>query len=119
MKKLLISVTVLLSFSAQADFLHPLQFDGSEMHQNRVVTYIQERVRKDYCDTIDLCQEVMLRMMEQENLGAFKRLTNATHTDILDRAIADYCGAIDMCTYQMIEIMYNENVSASQQQLTW
>ncbi|EEX92130.1 hypothetical protein VIA_002774 [Vibrio orientalis CIP 102891 = ATCC 33934] len=57
--------------------------------------------------------------MENENLDAFKRLTQAKSRDILDRAIHDYCGTVDMCTYQMIEMMYKENVKASQQQLSW
>jgi hypothetical protein len=108
-----------MSFGAQAGFIHPLEFNGSEAQKNEVITYIQNRVKKDYCQTIDMCQEIMLRMMEQENLEAFKRLTQVQDRSILDRAIHDYCSTVDMCTYQMVEMMYNENLKASQQQLSW
>ncbi|EGU46997.1 hypothetical Protein VIOR3934_13737 [Vibrio orientalis CIP 102891 = ATCC 33934] len=120
MKKLLVMVSMsFLSFGATAAFIHPLDFDGSDVQKNEVIAYIQSRVKKDYCQTIDMCQESMLRIMENENLDAFKRLTQAKSRDILDRAIHDYCGTVDMCTYQMIEMMYKENVKASQQQLSW
>ncbi|OOE86662.1 hypothetical protein BZG79_12615 [Salinivibrio sp. MA427] len=112
-------LAAIASFSVNAEFIHPLQFDGSKAQQNEVISYIQNRVKKDYCDTVDMCQETMLRMMEKENLDAFKRLTNAKNPDILDRTIQDYCGTIDMCTYQMIEMMYNENLNASKQELSW
>ncbi|PMH29855.1 hypothetical protein BCU71_16140 [Vibrio lentus] len=119
MKKLLTISILSVSFSAQAGFIHPLDFSGSEAQKNEVITHIQNRVKKDYCQTVDMCQESLLRMMEQENLEAFKRLTQAKNRSVLDRAIHDYCGTVDMCTYQMVEMMYNENLKASQTQLSW
>jgi hypothetical protein len=61
----------------------------------------------------------MLRMMESENLDAFKRLASAQNDRILGRAIHDYCNTVDMCSYQMIEMMYNENTKAELQELKW
>ena len=121
MKKLLTIFLVLFSIAlqAQAKFINPLDFDGSDVQKNEVITYIQDRVKKDYCKSVDMCQETMLRMMETENLEAFKRLTKATNRKILDRAIHDYCGSVDMCTYQMIEMMYNENLKKSTEKLAW
>ena len=100
-------------------FIHPLDFDGSDAQKNEVISYIQERVKADYCKTIDMCQETTLRMMENKNLEAFKSLTQATDRKILDRAIHDYCDTIDMCSYQMVEMMYNQNLKKSKEKLTW
>ncbi|MCD9481574.1 hypothetical protein GLP37_21925 [Photobacterium phosphoreum] len=119
MKKMVLIFLCLLASSAQAKFIHPLDFDGSQAQKDEVISYIQARVKKDYCGTINMCQEVMLRMMEKENLEAFKRLTKAADRSVLDRSIHDYCGTIDMCTYQMVEMMYNQNLKASKQQLSW
>ena len=119
MRKIFASLLMLCSFAASAEFIHPKEFDGSEKHKEKVIAYINERVKKDYCHTVDMCQEVMLRMMESENLDAFKRLTKAHNDKVLNRAIHDYCNTVDMCTYQMIEMMYNENVSAENQELSW
>jgi len=107
------------SHTSEAKFIHPLDFDGSDIQKKEVIAYIQNRAKKDYCKTLDMCQETILRMMEKENLEAFKRLTRATDRKILDRAVHDYCGAIDMCTYQMVEMMYNENLKKSTEELSW
>lgn len=100
-------------------FIHPLDFNGSDIQKNQVISYIQDKVKEDYCKKIDMCQETMLRMMEKENLEAFKSLTQATDRKILDRAIHDYCGTLNMCSYKMIEIMYNENLKKSKEKLSW
>lgn len=96
-----------------------MDFKGEELQKKIVIEYIKARVKHDYCGTIDMCQAVMLRIMEEENLDAFKRLTVAKERDILDRVIKDYCGIVDMCTYSMLEIMYNENLEASKKSLEW
>ena len=115
---MLITILLFSSF-ANAGFIHPLKFDGSKAQKQEVIEYITSRVKHDYCGTVDMCQEIMLRMMEKENLDAFKRLTKATNKPILDRAIHDYCGTVNMCTYQMIEMMYNQNLEAAQEKLDW
>jgi molecular chaperone GrpE (heat shock protein) len=120
MKNHYILVSLLLCSSlVHADFIHPLEFDGSDEQKEQVIEYIKQRVKNDYCEKVDMCQDVMLRMMEKENLEAFKRLTQATEREILDRAIKDYCGTVDMCSYQMIDMMYKENLKASKKELTW
>ncbi len=119
MKKIFTLFIVLCSFSVSAKFIHPIDFTGSEEQKNEVISYIKARVNKDYCRTVDMCQEMMLRMMETENLEAFKRLTQAQDRKILDGVIQDYCKTVDMCTYQMLDMMYNENVKAKSQELKW
>jgi hypothetical protein len=119
MKFILLVIAILFSSLASAQFIHPLKFDGSEAQKQKVISYITNRVKHDYCGAVDMCQPVILRMMEKQNLDAFKKLTKANNPEILDRAIHDYCGAIDMCNYQIIEMMYNQNVKAAGKKLDW
>ena len=98
-----------------------MEFDGSEQQRNEVVAYIKRRVRHDYCDSgLDMCQNVILRMMEKKNLEAFKQASTATNRSVMDRVIKDYCaGGVDMCNYTTILMMYKKNVEAGRKSLTW
>jgi hypothetical protein len=59
-----------------ADFIHPMDFDGSETQQNKVIVIIKQRVKNDYCEgTIDICQATILRMIEQSMTTATVVLT--------------------------------------------
>ncbi|KQN58011.1 hypothetical protein [Erwinia sp. Leaf53] len=121
MKSLLAIAILLTPLAASADFVHPLDFDGSEAQKQEVLGYIEDRVKADYCDgQLDMCQPSNLRMMEKQNLRAFKMLTQAKDRAILDKVIEDYCeGGLDMCTYDTINMMYNQNVKANQEKLAW
>ncbi len=121
MKKIIGLAFLLTSTSVLADFVHPLDFDGSEAQKQEVISYIKDRVKADYCDgKLDMCQPTILRMMENENLEAFKKLTKASDRKILDRVIKDYCKrGLDMCTYSVISMMYEENAKANKQELSW
>lgn len=119
MKKTLLLLIVLFPLHALADFIHPMDFDGSKAQKSRVIQIIKAKVKKDYCDTLDMCQPSTLRMMEQENLNAFKEATQATNRKIMDRVIKDYCYTIGMCDYSTILMMYKENLKASKKELEW
>ncbi len=120
-------ITCLLSafgfFSANvfAGFVHPMDFKGSDGEKNEVLNYIKERVKHDYCDSgLDMCQEATLRMMEQQNLNAFKKASKATDRKIMDKVIVDYCqSGLDMCSYHTISMMYDQNYNASKQETKW
>ena len=67
-----------------------------------------------------MCQPTTLRMMEKQNLTAFKKLTKVSDRTVLDRVIKDYCqGTLDMCTYTTLEMMYKQNAKATRQELSW
>ena len=67
-----------------------------------------------------MCNNTTLRMMEKENLRAFKELTQAQDRSILNRVINDYCNSgVDMCNYTTLNMMYKENLKASQENLSW
>lgn len=121
MKLLLGAVFLVSSFAANAGFVHPLDFDGSEAQKQEVINYIQAKVKDDYCDgQLDMCQPTTLRMMEQQNLKAFKKLTQAKDRKVMDRVIQDYCeDSDDMCTYTTIDMMYQQNLKDNNQKLTW
>lgn len=121
MKKYLCLAFFLASGSSYAGFVHPLDFDGSETKKQEVIKYIKDRVKADYCDgQLDMCQPTTLRMMENENLNAFKKLTEAKDRTVLDGVIKDYCkSGLDMCNYSNLEMMYQENVKANGEELTW
>jgi hypothetical protein len=119
--KILFIILAFFPLHVFADFIHPMDFDGSEKQKKRVVEIIKDRVKKDYCEgVIDMCQATTLRMMEKQNLAAFKQASKAKNRNIMDRVIKDYClGAIDMCNYTTIMMMYKQNLQASQKELNW
>ncbi|QHM72495.1 hypothetical protein [Mixta intestinalis] len=121
MKKILGLATLMFSFASHAAFVHPLDFDGSEAQKAEVIDYIKNRVHQDYCDSaLDMCQPTTLRMMEKQNLAAFKSLTSAKNRAVLDNVIDTYCdSSLDMCTYANLDMMYKQNLKASNESLSW
>jgi hypothetical protein len=121
MKSLLLLASLSFSVNSFADFIHPMDFNGSEAQKNRVIEIIKNRVRKDYCDSgLDMCQSTTLRMMETEYLKSFKGASQAKDRKIMDRVIKDYChSSLDMCNYSNIFMMYKENLKASKGSLNW
>lgn len=121
MQKTIATSLFFMVFSVNAKFIHPMDFDGSEDQKKEVIEHIRSTVKNDYCNgDLDMCQDVMLRMMEDENLNAFKLATKATNRKIMNRVIKDYCNSgLDMCNYVMINMMYEENVNASKKTLEW
>ena len=119
--KSLLFVSALFPVCAVAGFIHPMDFDGSAAQKKEVVEFIKAQVKHDYCEgNLDLCQNTTLRMMEQENLNAFKKASKATDRAVMDQVIRDYCGGgLDLCNYSTIYMMYQENVKAGNQELTW
>ncbi len=98
-------------------FVHPLDFTGSDKDKQAVITYIKKNVKDTYT-AIGMGDPATLRMMENEELNAFKQLTKATNRTLLDEVIQTYCN-IGMCSYTTILMMYDEQLKASQQQLSW
>jgi hypothetical protein len=120
MKKWLFTLMLFNSMvCSAATILNPMDFDGSEAQKKQVIDFITATVKKDYCEKIDMCQESTLRMMEKQNLDAFKEATKATDRKIMDSVIRDYCDKIDMCNYGTIWMMYKQNLKASTKTLSW
>ena len=119
MKKTILLLGILLFTSnlfAQS-FITPIGFIPNEVNKQRVISYIKKQVKDDY-SAIGMDDPSTLRMMEQENLKAFKELTKASNTSLLKNVIKTYCN-IGMCNYSTILMMYNEQNKASKKTLKW
>jgi len=119
MKKLLLAFGIIFFTSnlfAQS-FVSPIGFIQNETNKERVIAFIKKQVKDDY-SAIGMGDPYTLRMMEKENLNAFKELTKVTNTSLLKNAIKTYC-EIGMCNYSTILMMYNEQTKASNKTLEW
>jgi len=121
MRKLILISICLVPTLSFAKFINPLEFDGSDAQKQEVIQYIKDRVKAVYCDgQLNMCQETTLRMMEQENLKAFKEASQAKDKKIMESVINTYCnGSLNMCDYTTINMMYNQNHKASKEELQW
>ena len=104
---------------------HPKDFKGSEQEKKNIISFIEKNVNKIYCENEllkSMCTNSLLRMMEDEELTSFKKLTKAKEEVILNNVIQTYCMNSmleDMCMYTTILMMYEEEVRASGKKLTW
>lgn len=120
--KIRIFLLMVLFFPAAADaasFVNPIGFKDTEANRQKVVEFIKENTYNDYCKNINMCSPVTLRMMEKENLEAFKYLIQADNHTVLQQTIDNYCGQVGMCNYTTIKMMYDENNKASKEELKW
>ena len=119
MKKILLTFALFifsLSVFSQS-FVSPIGFVENETNKEKVIAYIKKQVKEDYSE-IGMDDPATLRMMEKENLDAFKKLTKVSNTTLLKEVIKTYC-EIGMCNYSTILMMYNEQNKASQETLEW
>ena len=129
MKKLSLYIFLVLMFlikpSIAKNIPHPLDFRGSEQEKKKIITFIEKNVYEIYCENEmlkSMCTNSLLRMMEEEELNSFKKLTKAKEEVILNNVIQTYCMNSmleDMCMYSTILMMYEEEVKASGKKLTW
>lgn len=109
---LLSSVTVFA-----ANFFHPAEFTGTEADKKQVLAFIEQDVKERY-SKIGMGDPSTLRMMEKNELDAFKQLTKVTNRELLDNVIKQYCN-IGMCNYDTILMMFNEQNKAANEKLSW
>ena len=122
MKKLTLLVlfmvlTTSMLFGGGYDFIHPLDFTGTDEEKLAVVAFIQEYVKETY-SAIGMDSPSTLRMMEGEELKSFKELTKTKNRKLLDDVIETY-SSIGMGSYSTIFMMYKEELKASQEELSW
>lgn len=120
MKKVLFlfSIITVTCFSARAQsFVNPLDFEETEVFKKRVIEFIQKDVKRKYGE-LGMDDATTLRMMENEELKAFKELIGAENRRLLQKTIDKYCG-IGMCDYSTINMMYKEELKAESKSLDW
>lgn len=119
MRKLLLLLSIILfttNLFAQS-FVSPIGFVSNEVNNEKVISFIKKQVKEDYT-AIGMGDPSTLRMMENENLNAFKKLIKVNNTPLLKNVIKTYC-EIGMCNYSTILMMYNEQNKASKKTLKW
>jgi hypothetical protein len=107
----------LTTFLFSQEFVSPINFVENEANKEKVLRFIKKQVKEDY-SAIGMDDPLILRMMEEENLKAFKKLTKVKNTVLLKSVIKTYCD-IGMCNYATILMMYEEQEKASQKELKW
>lgn len=119
MKNLLLTVGFIFCATNlfSQSFVSPIGFVASESNKQKVVNFIKKQVNEEY-SAIGMDDPLTLRMMEKENLNAFKKLTEATNKKLLNSVIKTYCD-IGMCNYTTIAMMYNEQNKANKKSLKW
>lgn len=119
-KEYILGVTILLCSKNiyAATFVNPIDYKDTEENRQKVIEYIEEDTKRTYCETVDMCSPTTLRMMEKQNLDAFKYLTEVDSKELLQKVINDYCN-VGMCNYSTIRMMYDSNNKASKEKLTW
>jgi len=102
-----------------ADFVHPLDFKGTQAEKDKVVAYIKETVLASL-SKLGMDNPSTLRMMEKNELEGFKKLTKVSEKNrkLLDAVIKQVCG-IGMCQYDTIFMMFNQELSASKESLSF
>jgi hypothetical protein len=114
---ILVSFSFFFLHSYGQSFVSPIGFVENEVNKQSVIEFIKKQVKQDY-SAIGMGDPSTLRMMESENLKAFKELIKVTNTSLLKEVIDKYCG-IGMCNYTTIWMMYKEQEKASQKSLQW
>jgi len=119
MKKTFLTLVLFVFASSlfSQSFVSPMGFVENETNKQKVIAYIKKQVKEDY-SAIGMDDPSTLRMMENENLDAFKKLTKVSNTTLLKKVIKTYC-EIGMCNYSTILMMYIEQNKASKKTLEW
>ena len=111
--------------SIAKNIIHPLDFKESEQEKENIISFIEKNIYEIYCENemlSSMCTNSLLRMMEDDELDSFKKLTRAKEESILNNVIQTYCQNSmleDMCTYGTILMMYEDEVRASGEKLSW
>ena len=118
-KHLLIALTVISTsvFALSDDFVHPLTYKDTPEERAELIAYIQSSVKETYT-ALGMGEASTLRMMEQEELAAFKKLLRVQDIKLLNNVRIQYC-SIGMCAYSTFLMMYQEEYAAERQELEW
>lgn len=118
MKKLILFLLFPIITYSQS-YVSPIGFSMNESNKNKVVAYIKKEVKASY-SAIGMDDPSTLRMMEKENLKAFKELLSirGKNTSLLNKVEKTYCD-IGMCNYSTILMMFKEQLKASNEELEW
>lgn len=118
MKKIILFCSIMLSMDIMAlpvNFVHPIDFDGSDIKTKEVMEFIEVKVRADYCNSVvNVCDPDTLNMMQEHSFDSFEKLINTTDKEILAQVVDYYCSSYSdtFCDYNTIYIMYAKELEA-------
>lgn len=98
-------------------FVDPNSYQDTPENRKRVIDYIKLEVKETY-SSIGLGDPVTLRMMEKENLDAFKVLIKVKNKELLKSVIKKYSN-IGVYNYSSYLMMYNAQIDALNTELSW
>ncbi|MFJ7311446.1 hypothetical protein ACIQVE_01490 [Pseudomonas sp. NPDC098747] len=103
------------------DFVHPLDFNGSNEQKNLTISTIEKRVEANLCSgPIVFCQKSTIRLTENIELHAFKALTKEKDRAAMDRIIDSQCSSTSKyCSYSLIHMLYINATQSHLDKLTW
>lgn len=119
MNKIISSIFIaLISITSYASSLiHPHSFKGSDIEKKQLIKQIQQAAKAKSV-LIGMNDPTTLRMMEKEELNAFKSLLKNSNKQLLDISIEQACGA-GMCDYSSINMLYQQHVQSNSSELEW
>ncbi|UIJ37104.1 hypothetical protein LWC08_10205 [Desulfobaculum bizertense] len=100
-----------------ANFINPIGFTPNKENKAAVVEFVQQNTRQSAA-VVGIDSESTLRMMEQQNLNAFKKLVSAQDKATLKRVIKN-CHQIGINDYSTIYMMYEQEIKAKSKSLQW
>jgi hypothetical protein len=116
MKKIFIFL-LMSSLAFSASLVNPNNFKGTQKEKNAVVAWIKQNIKEEY-SAIGMDNPSTLRMMETEDLNAFKNLTQVKDKALLEEVIKTY-SSIGMDSYNTFWMMYQEEEKAKSSSLNW
>lgn len=108
MKKLILTTAAIITTAVAfaQSFVNPIGYIDSETNRQQVVAYIHRNVTETYAK-IGMNDRSRLRMIEDENLEAFKKLIQVKDTELLGQVIRDY-SKTGRCDYSTFWMVYQE-----------
>lgn len=89
---------------AGLDITHPLKCEETESQARRIMDYI-EAVTKSECMHRG-CTPTTLKLAQEQEIAAFRRLRKAKRPKAVDAAMVDACNSGGFCNYRNIERWY-------------
>lgn len=83
----------------------------------KVIAFIEKQVKEDY-QNLETGDSLMLRKLEEENLIAFYKLTEASNKKLLKKTIKKYC-KMGMCNYSTLLLMYEDKNKSGKMKYKW
>ena len=119
MKKILLLLFLLFpSVSFGDNLISPIGFQDTDENRKKVLSFIEKNVKNEL-SSIGMDDPSYLRVIEKQELQAFKKLIKVKDTKLLRKVIIGNCSIFGMCNYDSILVIYMQEKKASNSKLKW